>query len=73
MVITYQSRTGIPGQGQQQQVPLLYSRRRRPGYPVQTRYNLPIEILWTIVPLVMVAVLTNFYFWVYRRAEARLA
>jgi cytochrome c oxidase subunit 2 len=37
-----------------------YNRRRRPGYPVQTRYNLPIEVLWTVVPFVMIA--TLFYF-----------
>jgi cytochrome c oxidase subunit II len=37
--------------------------RRRPddeGFPVQLRYNVPIEILYTVVPLFMVAVL--FYY-----------
>jgi cytochrome c oxidase subunit 2 len=36
--------------------------RRRPGneHPVQTQYNIPIEILYTVVPLVIVAGL--FYF-----------
>ena len=37
-----------------------YNRRRRPGYPVQTRYNLPIEILWTVVPFIMIGVLFFF-------------
>ncbi len=37
-----------------------YSRRRRPGYPVQTRYNLPIEVLWTVVPFLIIAVLFVF-------------
>ncbi|KGA12190.1 MAG: hypothetical protein GM44_0545 [actinobacterium acAMD-2] len=37
-----------------------YSRRRRPGYPEQTRYNMPIEILYTVIPFVMMGVL--FYF-----------
>jgi cytochrome c oxidase subunit 2 len=36
---------------------IAYSRRRRPGYPVQTRYNLPIEILWTVLPFIMIGVL----------------
>jgi cytochrome c oxidase subunit 2 len=35
-------------------------RRRDDEIPVQTRYNLPIEILYTVVPIIMVLVL--FYF-----------
>lgn len=31
-----------------------YSRRRRPDMPEQTAYNLPIEILYTIAPLIMI-------------------
>ena len=38
-----------------------YRRRRgEQGLPLQVRYNLPLEILYTVVPLIMVAVL--FYF-----------
>jgi cytochrome c oxidase subunit 2 len=37
-----------------------YNRKRKPGYPVQTRYNLPIEILWTVLPFIMVGVLFFF-------------
>jgi cytochrome c oxidase subunit 2 len=35
----------------------LYYRRRGADAPPQTRYNIPIEILYTVVPLVIVAVL----------------
>lgn len=31
-----------------------YSRRRRPEMPEQTAYNLPIEILYTVAPLIMI-------------------
>ena len=31
-----------------------YRRKKRQGAPVQTKYNLPIEILYTVVPLVMI-------------------
>lgn len=31
-----------------------YHRKRRPGMPEQTRYNLPLEILYTVVPLIMI-------------------
>ena len=27
---------------------------RRTGFPMQTRYNIPIEILYTIVPLIII-------------------
>jgi len=37
-----------------------FRRRRDDEIPVQTRYNLPIEILYTVVPIIMVLVL--FYF-----------
>jgi cytochrome c oxidase subunit 2 len=47
---------------------IAYSRRRRPGYPEQTRYNMPIEILYTVIPFVMIGVL--FYFTA--RDETRL-
>lgn len=37
---------------------VVYRRRRdETGYPEQVRYNLPLEILYTVVPLIMVAVL----------------
>jgi len=45
-----------------------YSRRRNPGYPTQTRYNMPIEILYTVLPFVMIGVL--FFYTV--RDETRL-
>ena len=31
-----------------------YRRKKRTGSPVQTKYNLPIEILYTVVPLIMI-------------------
>jgi cytochrome c oxidase subunit II len=38
-----------------------YRRRRdETGYPAQVRYNIPLEILYTVVPLMMVAVLFGF-------------
>jgi cytochrome c oxidase subunit 2 len=38
--------------------PTIFHRRRRgdTGLPPQTRYNVPIEVLYTVIPLVMVAV-----------------
>lgn len=33
---------------------IAYRRRNRQAIPVQTRYNLPIEILYTVVPLIMI-------------------
>ncbi|MFN0284315.1 MAG: cytochrome c oxidase subunit II [Kineosporiaceae bacterium] len=45
-----------------------YRRRRdETGYPAQIRYNIPLEILYTIVPLMMVSVL--FYFTARDQAE----
>jgi len=38
----------------------LYYRRRGADAPEQTRYNIPIEILYTVVPLIIVAVLFVF-------------
>ena len=42
--------------------PVVAHRRKRDatGLPAQTRYNLPIEVLYTVVPLIMIAVF--FYF-----------
>lgn len=34
---------------------IAYRRKDGDGYPKQTRYNVPIEILYTIVPLIMIA------------------
>jgi len=45
-----------------------YSRRRNPGYPAQTRYNMPIEILYTVLPFVMIGV----FFFYTARDESRL-
>ncbi len=41
----------------------------RRGLPAQIRYNLPIEILYTVVPLIMIAVL----FFFTARDEAAIA
>lgn len=41
---------------------LLYRRRRTTEVPEQTRYNIPIEVLYTIVPLVIVIGLFAFTF-----------
>lgn len=49
---------------------VVYRRRREEtGLPLQIRYNLPMEILYTVVPMVMVAVL----FFYTARDEAALA
>jgi hypothetical protein len=37
-----------------------YRRRTNEGAPIQTRYNLPIEIMYTIVPTIMIAALFAF-------------
>ena len=37
--------------------PVLHRRRSGEDLPVQTRYNLPIEILYTVMPLMVIAVL----------------
>ncbi len=39
---------------------LRYRRRSDDEFPVQTRYNLPIEVLYTIAPIIVVAVLFFF-------------
>ncbi len=33
---------------------IAYSRRRRPDMPEQTAYNLPLEVLYTVAPLIMI-------------------
>jgi len=45
-----------------------YRRRHRQQIPVQTRYNLPIEILYTVVPLIMILGL----FWFTARDQSEL-
>jgi len=42
--------------------PVVFFRRKKShtGLPVQTRYNLPIEVFYTVVPVIMIAVF--FYF-----------
>lgn len=45
-----------------------YRRRHREQIPVQTRYNLPIEILYTVVPLIMILGL----FWFTARDQSEL-
>ena len=37
-----------------------YRRRKNEGAPIQTRYNLPIEIMYTIVPAIMIGALFAF-------------
>lgn len=49
---------------------LKFRRRSEDEIPVQTRYNLPIEILYTIVPVVMVAV---FFFFTVQTQDKVLA
>jgi cytochrome c oxidase subunit 2 len=39
---------------------VVYRRRRADQIPPQTRYNIPIEVLYTITPLIVIAVLTFF-------------
>lgn len=38
----------------------MYRRRKSGGVPAQTRYNLPIEVMYTVTPLIIVAVFTIF-------------
>ena len=40
--------------------PIAYRRRSGDGLPTQTRYNIPIEVLYTLAPLVMIATLFVF-------------
>jgi cytochrome c oxidase subunit 2 len=41
--------------------PTVFHRRKRMGeIPAQTRYNLPIEIMYTVIPLIIVAVLFGY-------------
>ena len=47
---------------------LVYRRRRADELPRQVRYNLPIEVLYTVVPVVIVAVL--FYFTAIRENDS---
>jgi cytochrome c oxidase subunit II len=39
---------------------IAYRRRTQEGAPLQTRYNLPIEILYTVAPAIMIAALFTF-------------
>ena len=39
---------------------VMYRRRKSGALPAQTRYNLPIEVMYTITPLIIVAVFTIF-------------
>jgi cytochrome c oxidase subunit II len=47
---------------------IAYRRRNRQSIPEQTRYNLPIEILYTVVPLIMILGL----FWFTARDQSEL-
>jgi cytochrome c oxidase subunit 2 len=47
---------------------IVYRRRRADEIPAQTRYNIPIEVLYTVTPLIVIAVLT-FFTW---RDEAKI-
>jgi cytochrome c oxidase subunit II len=47
---------------------ILYSRRNREDMPEQVRYNLPIEILYTVAPLIMIFGL----FWFTARDQAEI-
>src|SRR3954452_7825205 len=50
--------------------PTIFHRRRRgdTGLPPQTRYNVPIEVLYTVIPLIMVSV----FFFFTARDEDRI-
>lgn len=39
---------------------VLYRRKAHHGMPAQTKYNVPIEILYTVAPLIMILALANF-------------
>lgn len=41
---------------------VLRFRKRDDGVPAQTRYNIPIEVLYTVVPFIIIAVLSYFTF-----------
>lgn len=47
---------------------IAYHRRRRPEVPVQTTYNLPIETLYTVAPLVLIIG----FFWFTARDQAEV-
>jgi cytochrome c oxidase subunit 2 len=47
-----------------------YRRRSDDQVPIQTRYNMPIEVLYTIVPFIMIAVL---FFFTVQKQDAILA
>ncbi|MBU6277809.1 MAG: cytochrome c oxidase subunit II [Actinomycetales bacterium] len=47
---------------------IAYRRRKRAGAPEQTKYNLPIELLYTVVPLIMILGL----FWFTARDQTEL-
>ena len=51
---------------------VIFHRRRRgeTGLPPQTRYNIPIEVLYTVVPIIMIAV---FFFFTARDEDRLLA
>lgn len=48
-------------------------RRRKPGVPRQNRYNLPIEIFYTVTPFIMIGVLFYFTVLTQDRVQARVA
>ncbi|SDS13439.1 aa3-type cytochrome oxidase subunit II [Microlunatus soli] len=48
-------------------------RRRKPGVPRQNRYNLPIEILYTVTPFIMIGVLFYFTVITQDKVQAKVA
>lgn len=48
-------------------------RRRKPGIPRQNRYNLPIEILYTVTPFIMIGVLFYFTVITQDKVQAKVA
>jgi cytochrome c oxidase subunit 2 len=40
--------------------PVVFHRKKNEDFPKQTRYNIPVEIAYTLIPLVIVAVLFGF-------------
>jgi len=47
--------------------PVFFHRKKDENFPKQTQYNIPVELAYTIIPLIIVAVL--FYFTVQRESE----
>lgn len=47
--------------------PVFFHRKKNENFPEQTQYNIPVEVAYTVIPFIIVAVL--FYFTVQRQTE----